>query len=441
MKRSTLFAFLSLILIICMLAPSCTDVPPADPEALRTQEAIQDRGEQRVTYHEVFDPDRDYDNRFGRGDQSIVETENACYILFNSIASGHNYLYYYDKATGEYGPLCAKPECLHNDSSCNAMIDGRAGTLSYADGRLYYKVSLDDLRRGEGVAMGSCFSIALDGADRRKEFEMPCEWENDPMCLYYHRGRFYGSSLVSTVKEGVPLRYISVTAWDAETGGYKLICGRDDCTCYAAPRLFFFGKYVYFCFDSYRGFEKYAGIKSTVELWRWDTEAERLEPVYIGEKGAARGCFYTLWAESQDCIYIAPNLPDPDGPLAVYRVGDSGLTEAYRFEGKGGGLSILDGVFQRHYIREDERVFEVELVDFDGSPIYSGELDMSFIGDEVPGAVFTSYFSSYGGRDGVYYAFIAEDGDGKEFVYIVKYEFSSPDAEPIRTMICADIYG
>ena len=38
-----------------------------------------------MTYHEVYDPETDYDNCFGRGDLGVAETEDAYYVIF----SGH----------------------------------------------------------------------------------------------------------------------------------------------------------------------------------------------------------------------------------------------------------------------------------------------------------------------------------------------------------------
>jgi hypothetical protein len=50
-----------------------------------------------------------FDNRFMSAFADIAETEDAYYL--HSSFSGSNYLYYYDKASGESGVLCGKPEC------------------------------------------------------------------------------------------------------------------------------------------------------------------------------------------------------------------------------------------------------------------------------------------------------------------------------------------
>ena len=52
----------------------------------------------------------DFDNRFGQGCVNLAETEDAYYF---SPPNG-NYIYYHDKQAGDYGVLCAKPECMHD---------------------------------------------------------------------------------------------------------------------------------------------------------------------------------------------------------------------------------------------------------------------------------------------------------------------------------------
>ena len=443
MKRTAALILAILFLLPCLC---CGKAPAGGQEQDQSAELTTPKPyEPGMTYHEVFNPDTDYDNRFGRGYPGFAETEDAYYVIFSGHTdetgfSSGNYLYFSDKATGEYGLLCGKPECTHNDSSCNARIMGRAGTLSCAGGRLFYIVESDAKNRPAGIGSASCFSIALDGTDRRREFEMPCEWENTPQFFYCHRGKFYGCGFSNIITDGEVGFHLSVTAWDPETDGYTVICSRDDCAPSYCPKTFFFGKYLYFCFDSRTGFEMFAGKKTTLEVWRWDTEVEVLEPVYIAEPGTSSGSVFNLWVESEDRVYAAPNIPDPDGPYAVFMIGGGELSEACRFEGSGGGISILDGVFQRHYIHNEEQTLEVELIDFDGSPIYWGRLDMSFIGEAVPGAVFTSFHTAFGGRDAVYYALTADTEDGTEFEFIVKYEFGGPGEEPVRTLICVDSY-
>ncbi|MBR5619509.1 MAG: hypothetical protein IKW76_07225, partial [Clostridia bacterium] len=64
----------------------------------------------------------DFDNRFGGGQSSVIETDAAYYFT----APGGTYLYYYDKVSGERDVLCGRPECIHDvepeNKSCNGFV-------------------------------------------------------------------------------------------------------------------------------------------------------------------------------------------------------------------------------------------------------------------------------------------------------------------------------
>lgn len=69
------------------------------------------------------DPDKketafaeNFDNRFGRRFNNLIETEDAYYYC----NFGGSYVYYYDKASGESGVLCGKAECTHDAEERNA---------------------------------------------------------------------------------------------------------------------------------------------------------------------------------------------------------------------------------------------------------------------------------------------------------------------------------
>ena len=109
---------------------SSTDAPLAAPTGHTSTAAPSTSApyEPGMTWHEVYDPNTDFDNRFGRGDIGVVETEEAYY--FQPIDPAGGYLYYYDKLCDDCGVLCPRPECMHTDDSCNARLHARAGTLS-----------------------------------------------------------------------------------------------------------------------------------------------------------------------------------------------------------------------------------------------------------------------------------------------------------------------
>lgn len=70
-----------------------------------------------------FDTDEflgEYDrvNAYCKGAGALDETEDVLY--FRGFFS--NYIGYYDKVNEIGGVLCGKPECLHNDKTCNAWV-------------------------------------------------------------------------------------------------------------------------------------------------------------------------------------------------------------------------------------------------------------------------------------------------------------------------------
>ncbi|MBO4879171.1 MAG: hypothetical protein J5544_02825 [Clostridia bacterium] len=387
-----------------------------------------------MTYHEVYDPETDFDNRFGRGDFGVAETEDAYY--FQPFDSTGGYLYYFDKATGESGPLCGKPECTHTGDSCSAKLHGRAGTLSCLNGRLYYIVENDGPRSDE-LSRAACYSVALDGTDRRREFKMPCEFEDSAYTIQLHRGKFYGAGYMNAVTEGKIGFHLTVTGWDAETGEFQRIFSADRASAYSAPRLFFFGKYIYFCFDANAAAVAGGGY-AALEVWRFDTETGALENVFTGEMP---GCRYTLWVEAEDRIYVMPTLPNPDVPAAAYLINGGELSTACEF-GDYGGLALLDGAFQWYYGHPEDGTFELRLVDFDGNNIYSGSVDLGCIGEALPGYEFAAFYGCFGDGHTVIYCVSAEERDGGGSIdCFIRMVFPGGGAEPTVTFLCAAEYS
>ena len=69
--------------------------------------------------------------------QCLTESDSAIYKLVSS----RDFILYYDKGSGNSGPLCSKPDCDHTGNECDAYVCG-ASSLQYYDGSLYF-VALD----------------------------------------------------------------------------------------------------------------------------------------------------------------------------------------------------------------------------------------------------------------------------------------------------------
>ena len=140
------------------------------------------------------------------------ETPDAYYMF----AGGANdSLIFYDKASGISGPLCAKPECMHDTPDCNAYI-GFPLCMCYYDGRIYW-VSMGD---GGDDRLYSC---ATDGSDRKEIAvvrEMPATHQMNfsQWILFCHRGYCYVAFNTSIVENGVNVGHNYLYAISLKTG-------------------------------------------------------------------------------------------------------------------------------------------------------------------------------------------------------------------------------
>ena len=88
------------------------------------------------------------------------EAENGIYFQLDA------YVYYLEKATSKVTILCAKPECEHNDKTCNARLSARS--LWFYNGKLYFFNGNKIIENGQVVDYGDrIYSIDPDGTNRQ----------------------------------------------------------------------------------------------------------------------------------------------------------------------------------------------------------------------------------------------------------------------------------
>ena len=110
-------------------------------------------------------------------DSNIAKCETGYYV---SISTN---IYYVEGETMQATPLCNKPNCMHNDDSCNSNI-GVVDNISYYDGSIYFVESADDEYNFEGFNL---IRMSADGSQKENVFHMdlaPYDW-------IIHRGVFY----------------------------------------------------------------------------------------------------------------------------------------------------------------------------------------------------------------------------------------------------------
>lgn len=89
----------------------------------------------------------------------LCETEDGYYFQNDAFA------YFIDKQTKNATILCAKPDCLHNDNTCNAWI--WCWSLSYFNNKLYFSNSDSVLENGKYTDYGMrLYSMEVDGTNR-----------------------------------------------------------------------------------------------------------------------------------------------------------------------------------------------------------------------------------------------------------------------------------
>ncbi len=130
----------------------------------------------------------------------MVEVEDGYYIIVGY------YLYYVDKETMEYTPLCNKPNCLHQKETdqmkvmdCNAMVRLdylMCTSLNYYQQHLYI-AAIELLTDENGMPERKYVmdKISLDGGER----EIIHEFENPVDTAIVHRGYIYYSSNFSQI--------------------------------------------------------------------------------------------------------------------------------------------------------------------------------------------------------------------------------------------------
>ncbi len=195
-----------------------------------------------LTYEEVYDPYTDFDSlRAKTLSMRLIDTEDA-YIF-----SSRLYLYYYDKATGDYDVLCPKPECMHDYIRQNKTCAGFMNAISnekYCSymGQIYY------LSYSGGNELLCRMNYDTSGRENLFMLEFGDDpdqgYRYDPNCMAIHRGKLYGWSNQNIVEVGEPMFMWSIVCWDLETHEFSVIYEEEDNGGYPCP--FFFGDYVYF---------------------------------------------------------------------------------------------------------------------------------------------------------------------------------------------------
>ncbi|MBR6006947.1 MAG: hypothetical protein IK064_04905 [Clostridia bacterium] len=447
------------LLICCVVKPSNPETeeisvsPSVDPQTLQPDIPV-------LTYHEVYNPDTDYDNNVGTGFSTLLNTENAYYWAGIS----GRYLYYYDKSNGDMGVLCPKPECTHDQEmynyGCAGYLDAFTGqAVCMYEGKIYF------FRDTKGKAL---FRMNPDGTEKERLLDIECEPEYVPQRTAIHRGKLYGVSYASVVRDGEPFNITSVSSWDLETGEFKLIY-EEEIRSLGIAQMFFFGDYVYFScsYPNYRYIDEDTQeyLDTTLKVCRYDTKTEQVEELLNFTDPNIKGSRYALWVEAEDKIYTAPlvaNGGDGD-PTAVYLVTGGKLEKVFELDWNYNihlfdGMIVADGTTtpNRASNPDPPKLLEHFLIlDYTGNVLYEGDkqVDPAFAYGEdswqtaierlaycqgmlaADNAFFMIYV--YGLKPEYYSVELTAQGKGEKS-WLVKYELI--DGELVETIIGVEKY-
>lgn len=365
----------------------------------------------------------DFNNRFGGGQCSVVETDDAYYFTpFTGF-----YLYYYDKASGERGVLCGKPECTHDavmqNTSCNGYMF-LYGTLGYWDERLHFLTYYP----GESGRNFSLLSMKLDGTDRRADASaslMIGSAYYTPQRLDYHHGKLYGWCDNEIVHNGVPSYETCILRMDPETGELKKLYSVETDYHYNIPSLFYAGKYVYFSIDH---------LEKTDDDWityldirRYDIETEQVEDLYSFREEGYLGAGMRIWVESEDLIYLMPHVMLDGVPNKLYQVSGGEMRNAVTFDTEGiGGIS--DGIV--YVLSPSKNHMEVRRLD--GSVIYNGAWELDSLRELISGKETDFYVDAAFGNENellVSINMFKASNNPPSSTCLVKYDLTKPTPE------------
>lgn len=365
----------------------------------------------------------DFDNRFGGGQCSVVETDAAYYFT----APGGTYLYYYDKVSGERDVLCGRPECIHDvepeNKSCNGFVR-LYGTLGYWDDRLHFLTYYP----GENGRNFSLLSMKLDGTDRRADASaslMIGSAYYTPQRLDYHHGKLYGWDDNEIVHNGVPSYETCILRMDPETGELKKLYSVETDYHYNTPSLFYAGKYVYFSLDHRE--KKDDNWITYLDIRRYDIETEQIEELYHFRKEGYLGARMRIWVDSEDLIYLMPCDMLDGVTNKLYRISGGELCVAVDFETEGiGGIS--NGI--AYVLSTPKNRMEVRRLD--GSVIYSGAWELDSLRELISGKETDFYVSAAFGNENellVSINMFKASNNPPSSTCLVKYDLTKPTPE------------
>lgn len=409
----------AILVLTVLLLTSCGDTPVDIPKMdnnkiysdvevhldIRPREGDPDAN---CLADQMFDTDEyllgyDADPNMSGGQYGMVqycESEDAYYLVDSQ------FLYYLDKKTLSKWALCYKPECTHDDADCGAYI-GFCEAIAVYDGRLWW---LSDDFKYDGRYTESNFNVyssALDGTDRRLEFETDAAERskdiktNSSGCTaYFHRGYLYIYYSRENVENAVPVDYIYLlrTPLSGDGKTEEILCERFE-NLSADMKIIPLGKSIYFTIHLQNNPDAVGDENWSIAdgAYRYDTKTGALDvlsywegKLYLPDKNGG-----IILPKAEGKYIYNPGRVDMRDPAVdqsgnvyfisedkAYRLAEDGeFKKFYDAEDSGyrlecmcsGGILFL----KEEYLSDTDKPVHYRLTDYDLNAISEGTVDFS----------------------------------------------------------------
>lgn len=195
------------------------------------------------------------------------------------------FIYAADINTGECLPLCAKPECLHNEKECNAYLDGQNGCnplFAVSDSRLYWR----GFKKEKNEVATVLYSLDLDGLMRKEEMVLDNELEEamNVGFLGIYNGKLFRCGSGEEVRDSVPVYSVTVYSQELSENSEPKILFREEGYNAILSRMHENALYIA-CFSH--------GEERKLLILSYNMDDETLSELYSGNEypGSAQGIF------------------------------------------------------------------------------------------------------------------------------------------------------
>ncbi len=270
--------------------------------------------------------------------------------------NSEDYAYYYDKASGLSGLLCADPSCAHDSPDCGAYV-GVHGSVTCYDGKRYW------VAQENGKEFYLCRSdLAGTNQERVKTIDSnEIVMAYQPQRYVVHRGRLYILGYASMVNGAEAGKRISLLSMSLDSSEEVTVLYDKTFESAPQPTARFVGDNIYYSIETGKvGSRKISIIKI-------DIKDGSLETVY--EETGISGSLGNIWVTNQGEIY----LPGKDSERSyVWKLENGKRTEVFSWDGLNSTPKVVDGIAFVTSKRDDARWIDV--ADLSGNAIYSGRL-------------------------------------------------------------------